>query len=35
MRPEELTAFGDLASEAAAGATRQIHEMHTGIAGRV
>jgi pimeloyl-ACP methyl ester carboxylesterase len=35
MRPEELTAFGDLAGEAAAGATRQIHEMHTGIARRV
>jgi len=35
MRPEEIAAFGDLASEAAAGATRQIHELHTGIAGRV
>ena len=35
MRPEEIAAFGDLASEAAAGATRQIHEFHTGIAGRV
>lgn len=35
MRPEELAAFGDLASEAAAGATSQIHEMHTGIARRV
>ncbi len=35
MRPEEIAAFGDLASEAAAGATRQIHEMHTGIARRV
>jgi len=35
MRPEELTAFGDLASEAAAGLTRQIHEIHTGIARRV
>jgi len=35
MRPEEIAAFGDLAGEAAAGATRQIHELHTGIAGRV
>jgi pimeloyl-ACP methyl ester carboxylesterase len=35
MRPEEIAALGDLASEAAAGATRQIHEFHTGIAGRV
>ena len=35
MRPEEIAAFGDLASEAAAGATRQIHELHTGIARRV
>ena len=35
MRPEEIAAFGDLASEAAAGATKQIHELHTGIAGRV
>src|SRR6202008_4260360 len=35
MRPEEIAALGDLASEAAAGATRQIHELHTGIAGRV
>ena len=35
MRPEEIVAFGDLASEAAAGATKQIHEIHTGIAGRV
>lgn len=31
MRPEELAAFGDLAGQAAAGATSQIHEMHTGI----
>jgi pimeloyl-ACP methyl ester carboxylesterase len=35
MRPEEIAAFGDLAGEAAAGATRQIHEMHDGIARRV
>lgn len=35
MRPEELSALGDLAGEAAAGATQQIHELHTGIAGRV
>ncbi|MBV9413829.1 MAG: hypothetical protein JO363_02530 [Solirubrobacterales bacterium] len=35
MRPEEIAALGDLAGEAAAGATRQIHELHTGIAGRV
>jgi pimeloyl-ACP methyl ester carboxylesterase len=35
MRREEIAALGDLASEAAAGATRQIHELHTGIAGRV
>ncbi len=35
MRPEEIAAVGDLAGEAAAGATRQIHEMHDGIARRV
>ena len=35
MRREEIAALGELAGEAAAGATRQIHEMHTGIAGRV
>jgi pimeloyl-ACP methyl ester carboxylesterase len=35
MRPEEIAALGDLAGEAAAGATRQIHEMHDGIARRV
>ena len=35
MRPDEIAGFGDLASEAAAGVTRQIHEMHTGIARRV
>ncbi len=35
MRPEEIAALGDLASEAAAGATRQIQGFHSGIAGRV
>ena len=35
MRPEEIAALGDLASEAAAGATQQIREMHDGIARRV
>ncbi|MBV9416668.1 MAG: alpha/beta fold hydrolase, partial [Solirubrobacterales bacterium] len=35
MRPEEIAAFGDLAGEAAVGVTKQIHELHTGIAGRV
>ena len=35
MRPEEIVAVGDLAGEAAAGAARQIHEMHNGIADRV
>jgi pimeloyl-ACP methyl ester carboxylesterase len=35
MRREEIEAFGELAGEAAAGAARQIHELHTGIAGRV
>jgi pimeloyl-ACP methyl ester carboxylesterase len=35
MRPEEIAALGDLAGEAAAGATRQIHELHDGIAQRV
>jgi pimeloyl-ACP methyl ester carboxylesterase len=35
MRPEEIAALGDLAGEAAAGAAKQIHELHTGIAGRV
>jgi pimeloyl-ACP methyl ester carboxylesterase len=35
MRREEISALGDLAGEAAAGAARQIHELHTGIAGRV
>jgi pimeloyl-ACP methyl ester carboxylesterase len=35
MRPEEISALGDLAGEAAVGATKQIHELHTGIAGRV
>jgi pimeloyl-ACP methyl ester carboxylesterase len=35
MRPEEIAALGELAGDAAAGATKQIHELHTGIAGRV
>jgi pimeloyl-ACP methyl ester carboxylesterase len=35
MRREEISAFGDLASVAGAGLAKQIHEMHTGIAGRV
>jgi pimeloyl-ACP methyl ester carboxylesterase len=35
MRPDEIAALGDLASEAAAGATQQIREMHDGIARRV
>src|SRR5690242_20568912 len=35
MRREEIAALGELAGEAAAGAARQIHEFHTGIAGRV
>jgi hypothetical protein len=35
MRPEEIAGFGDLAGEAAAGAAKQIHELHVGIAGRV
>jgi PGAP1-like protein len=35
MRPEELTALGELAGEAAAGLTGQIREMHHGIAERV
>ena len=35
MRREEIAALGELAGEAAAGATRQIHELHAGIAGRV
>jgi pimeloyl-ACP methyl ester carboxylesterase len=35
MRPEEIAALGDLAGDAAAGATEQIGEMHAGIAGRV
>jgi pimeloyl-ACP methyl ester carboxylesterase len=35
MRPDEIEALGDLAGEAVAGATKQIHELHTGIAGRV
>jgi pimeloyl-ACP methyl ester carboxylesterase len=35
MRREEIAALGDLAGDAAAGATKQIHELHSGIAGRV
>jgi pimeloyl-ACP methyl ester carboxylesterase len=35
VRREEIAALGELAGEAAAEATRQIHELHTGIAGRV
>ena len=35
MRREEIAALGDLAGDAAAGAARQIHELHTGIAERV
>jgi pimeloyl-ACP methyl ester carboxylesterase len=35
VRREEIAALGDLAGDAAAAATRQIHELHTGIAGRV
>ena len=35
MRPEEIAALGDLAGDAAAGVTKQIHDMHTGIASRV
>jgi len=35
MRPEEVTAVGDLAGEAASGLTSQIREMHRVIAQRV
>ena len=35
MRREELAALGELAGEAAGGLASQIHQMHTGIAGRV
>ncbi len=35
MRPDEIAALGDLAGDAAAGATEQIREVHTGIARRV
>jgi pimeloyl-ACP methyl ester carboxylesterase len=35
MRPEEVTALGDLAGDAASRLTSQIREMHGGIAGRV
>ena len=34
MRPEEVTALGDIAGEAAAGLASQIREMHGGIAQR-
>ena len=34
MRPEEVTALGDLAGDAVAGLTTQVHEMHDGIAQR-
>jgi pimeloyl-ACP methyl ester carboxylesterase len=35
MRPEEVTALGDLAGEAAAGLATQVREVHEGIAERV
>jgi pimeloyl-ACP methyl ester carboxylesterase len=35
MTAEELAALAELAGDAAAGATKQLHELHTGIAGRV
>jgi pimeloyl-ACP methyl ester carboxylesterase len=35
MRPEEITAVGDLAGEAASGLTSHIRAMHAGIAERV
>lgn len=35
MRREEVSAFGDLAGDAAAGLASQIHQMHAGIAERV
>src|SRR5437763_15752596 len=35
MRPEEIAAFGELASEAAAGTAGHIKDMHAGIAKRV
>ena len=35
MRPEEVTAFGDLAGEAASELTSRIRDMHAGIAERV
>ena len=35
MRPDEIAALGDLAGDAAAGATEQIRDVHTGIARRV
>ena len=35
MRSDEIAGLGDLAGDAAAGLTRQIHELHSGVAGRV
>jgi pimeloyl-ACP methyl ester carboxylesterase len=35
MRREEITAFGELAGDAAGGLASQIHQMHSGIAARV
>ena len=34
MRPEEVTAFGELAGDAVAGLTAQVRDLHHGIAGR-
>jgi hypothetical protein len=34
MRPEEITALGDLAGDAVAGLTTHVHDMHDGIAQR-
>ncbi len=35
MQPDEITAAGELAGEAAGHLTRQVQDMHAGIAGRV
>src|SRR5882762_8719117 len=35
MRPDELTALGELTGDAAGGLADQIHELHNGIAKRV
>ncbi len=35
MQPDEIEALGDLAGDAAVGATKQIQEFHTGVARRV